>query len=86
MSRQRWTAIAVNVLAIAVALVAPRVAVGLYIVVTTLLLVVPLLGLRRHRRRLREEWSTPRSRLVGARNLPPAAARRRADCAGQRMI
>jgi len=49
-SRQRWTAIGMNVVAIVVALVAPRVAVGLYLVVTTLLLIIPLLGLRRHRR------------------------------------
>ena len=48
-SRQRWTAIGMNVVAIVVALVAPRVAVGLYLVVTTLLLIIPLLGLRRHR-------------------------------------
>ncbi len=49
-SRQRWTAIGMNVLALVVALVAPQVAVGLYLVVTTLLLIIPLLGLRRHRR------------------------------------
>jgi len=52
-NRQRWTAIGVNVLAIAVALVAPQVAAGLYLVETTLLLIIPLLGLRRHRRRRR---------------------------------
>ena len=40
-----------NVLAIAVTLVAPKVAVGLYLVETTLLLIIPFLGLRRHRRR-----------------------------------
>ena len=54
-NRQRWTAIGVNVLAIAVALVAPRVAAGLYLVETTMLLIIPLLGLRRHRRRRSEE-------------------------------
>ena len=50
-TRQRWTSLGLNVLAIAVALVAPKVAVGLYLVETTLLLVIPFLGLRRHRRR-----------------------------------
>jgi uncharacterized membrane protein len=48
-SRQRWTAIGLNVVAIALALVAPLVAVGLYLVVTTVLLIIPLLGLRRQR-------------------------------------
>jgi uncharacterized membrane protein len=50
-TRQRWTALELNVLAIAVALVAPKVAVGLYLVQTTLLLVIPFLGLRRHHHR-----------------------------------
>ena len=54
-NRQRWTAIGVNVLAIAVALVAPRVAVGLYLVETTILLIIPLVGLRRHRRQRSEK-------------------------------
>ncbi len=49
-TRQRWTSLGLNVLAIAVALVAPKVAVGLYLVETTLLLIIPFLGLRRHRR------------------------------------
>ncbi len=49
-TRRRWTAIGLNVLAIAVALVAPKAAVGLYLAETTLLLVIPFLGLRRHRR------------------------------------
>jgi ABC-type transport system involved in cytochrome bd biosynthesis fused ATPase/permease subunit len=48
-SRRRWTAIGLNVVAIALALVAPLVAVGLYLVVITVLLVIPLLGLRRQR-------------------------------------
>ena len=48
--RRRWTALGLNLLAIAVALVAPKVAVGLYLVETTLLLVIPFLGLRRHKR------------------------------------
>jgi uncharacterized membrane protein len=51
--RERWIAIGLNVLAIAVALLAPLVAVGLYLVGTTSLLVIPLVGLRRHRRRQR---------------------------------
>ena len=49
-TRQRWTSLGLNVLAIAVTLVAPKVAVGLYLVETTLLLIIPFLGLRRHRR------------------------------------
>ena len=48
-TRQRWTSLGLSVLAIAVALVAPKVAVGLYLVETTLLLIIPFLGLRRHR-------------------------------------
>ncbi len=47
--RRRWTALGLNLLAIVVALVSPKVAVGLYLVETTLLLVIPFLGLRRHR-------------------------------------
>ena len=50
-TRQRWTALGLNALAIAVALVAPKVAVGFYLAETTLLLVISFLGLRRHRRR-----------------------------------
>ena len=52
-TRQRWASIGLNVLAIAVAVVAPRVAAGLYVVVSTVLLVIPLFGLRRHRRQRR---------------------------------
>ena len=52
-TRQRWTSIGLNVVAIAVAVVAPRVAAGLYVVVSTALLVIPLFGLRRHRRQRR---------------------------------
>jgi uncharacterized membrane protein len=48
-TRQRWASIGLNVVAIVLALIAPKVAVGLYVVVSTLLLVVPLRGLRRHR-------------------------------------
>lgn len=54
-TRRRWTAIGVNALAIAVAVVAPQVAVGLYLLETTILLIIPLLGWRRHRRRPRPE-------------------------------
>ena len=52
-ARERWIAIGLNALAIAVALLSPRVAVVLYLVGTTSLLVIPLVGLRRHRRRRR---------------------------------
>ena len=49
--RQRWILIAVNVAAIALAVVAPLAAVGLYLVDTVIALALPLLQLRRHRRR-----------------------------------
>lgn len=52
-TRQRWTSIGLNVAAIAVAFVAPRAAVALYLVVSTVLLIIPLLGLRRHRQQRR---------------------------------
>jgi uncharacterized membrane protein len=52
-TRQRWASIGLNAVAIAVAFVAPQVAVALYLVVSTVLLVIPLLGLRRHRRKRR---------------------------------
>jgi Flp pilus assembly protein TadB len=52
-TRQRWTSIGLNVVAIAVAVVSPKAAVALYLVVSTVLLIVPLLGLRRHRRQRR---------------------------------
>ncbi len=52
-ARRRWASIGLNGVALAVALVAPQVAAGLYLVVSTSLLVVPLLGLRRHRRQRR---------------------------------
>jgi uncharacterized membrane protein len=48
-TRQRWASIGLSIVAIAVAMVAPRIAVALYLVVSTMLLVIPLLGLRRHR-------------------------------------
>ena len=49
-ARQRWTALVVCVVAIALTFVVPLVAVGLYVVMSILLLIIPLLGLRRHRR------------------------------------
>jgi uncharacterized membrane protein len=49
--RQRWILIALNVVAIALALVAPLAAVGVYLVLTVLALVLPLIHLRRHRQR-----------------------------------
>jgi len=45
--RQRWAVIAVNVVAIAVAIVLPLAAVGLYLIATVLGLVLPLIRLRR---------------------------------------
>jgi TMEM175 potassium channel family protein len=51
--RQRWAAIGLNVFALAIALVAPLIAVGLYLITTALLLVLPLVSLRRHWRRSR---------------------------------
>ena len=52
-ARQRWTALVVCVVAIALTFVVPLVAVGPYVVMSTLLLIIPLLGLRRHRRQPR---------------------------------
>jgi uncharacterized membrane protein len=52
-ARERWISIGLNVFAIAMALLAPLVAVVLYLVGTTILLVIPVVGLRRHRRRQR---------------------------------
>jgi uncharacterized membrane protein len=57
--RQRWLAIAINVLALACAFVAPALAVGLYVVVTVLLLIAPIVLLRRTRGR--SESTTPRT-------------------------
>ena len=50
---RRWAALGLNVFAIAVGLAAPKAAVGLYLVETGLLLVIPFLGMRRHRRQWR---------------------------------
>jgi uncharacterized membrane protein len=52
-ARQRWASIALNGVAIGVAVVAPQVAAGLYLVASTSLLIIPLLGMRRHRRQRR---------------------------------
>ena len=52
-ARQRWASIGLNGVAIALALVAPQVAAGLYLVASTTLLIIPLLGMRRHRRQRR---------------------------------
>lgn len=51
--RRRWSAIGLNVFALAIALVAPLVAVGLYLITTALLLALPLVRLQRHWRRSR---------------------------------
>jgi uncharacterized membrane protein len=49
--RQRWIAIGVGAFAVILALVAPLVAVALYLVVAVLFLVLPLLGMHRARRK-----------------------------------
>jgi uncharacterized membrane protein len=49
--RQRWVLIALNIAAIALALVAPLAAVGVYLVMTLLALALPLIQLRQHRHR-----------------------------------
>ena len=51
--RRRWTAIALNVVALATALVAPRVAVGLYLITTVVLVGLPLVQMRRRWHRSR---------------------------------
>jgi len=51
MYRRRWFTIGVNVFAVAVAFVDPRIAVALYLITTALVLGMPLLGLGRKRRR-----------------------------------
>ncbi len=48
--RQRWVVIGLNVAAIALAVVAPIAAVGVYLVMTLLALALPLVRLRRRRR------------------------------------
>lgn len=47
--RQRWGMIAVNIVAIAVAIVQPLAAVGLYVVTTVVGLALPLIRVRRRR-------------------------------------
>jgi uncharacterized membrane protein len=49
--RQRWIVIAVNLAGIALALVAPLAAVGVYLIMTFVALALPLVRLRRHRQR-----------------------------------
>ena len=51
MYRRRWFTIGVNVFAVAVAFVDPRIAVALYLITTALVLGMPLLGLGRKRHR-----------------------------------
>jgi hypothetical protein len=48
--RQRWIAIGVGTFAIILALVAPLVAVALYLIEALLVIVLPLLGMHRARR------------------------------------
>ena len=50
-TKQRWISIGVNSIAVAVALIAPMVAVGLYLIETASLLVFPLVGMRRGKSR-----------------------------------
>ncbi len=50
MYRRRWVIIGVNVFALAMAFVAPLVAVGLYLLTTVMVLALPLFGLVRRRR------------------------------------
>ena len=52
--RQRWIAIGINIVALAVALVAQLVAVGMYLLATLILLALPLLAMHRHRRQARK--------------------------------
>jgi uncharacterized membrane protein len=47
--RQRWIVVAVNIAGIALALVAPLAAVGVYLIMTFVALALPLIRLRRHR-------------------------------------
>ena len=47
--RQRWIVIALNIAAIALALVVPIAAVAVYLVMTVVALALPLIHLRRHR-------------------------------------
>jgi Na+/proline symporter len=48
---QRWMVIGVNLFALVMALVAPLIAVGLYLVTTVLFLAMPLLGFGQHWRK-----------------------------------
>lgn len=49
--RERWIVIGVAIFAVALALVVPLVAVGLYLIETILFLILPMVGMLRHRRR-----------------------------------
>jgi uncharacterized membrane protein len=53
--RQRWIAIGVGTLAVILALVAPSVAVTLYLAAAVLFLVLPLFGMHRARRNMRDK-------------------------------
>lgn len=48
--RRRWLALGINAFAILIALFSPRVAVGLYVAQTAIVLVIPLYALHRHKR------------------------------------
>ena len=52
--RRRWSAIGLNVFAVAIALVVPLIAVAFYLITTVLLMALPLVSLRRRWRRSRE--------------------------------
>ena len=52
--QRRWSAIGLNVFALAIALVVPLIAGALYLITTVLLLALPLVSLRRRWRRSRE--------------------------------
>ncbi len=47
-TKQRWISIGVNSIAVVVALIAPVIAVGLHLIQKILMLVFPLVGMRRH--------------------------------------
>ena len=49
-AKQRWISIGVNSIAVVMALIAPFVAVALYLIQTVLLLVFPLVGIRNQNR------------------------------------
>ncbi|MEI7814377.1 MAG: hypothetical protein WCJ13_06265 [Coriobacteriia bacterium] len=66
-NRQRWILTVVDLLALAIAFVAPRIAVGFYLLATLLALVLPLFGMRyrshaRWRRRAKKPESPDQGR------------------------